>query len=194
MSDKPAILNDDLFQKFAMKVITAGHEVVPERNCFRHKSYRKDFAPGTIVKVEGVPFITPFGAVLKTDDIFPERADLCLDGDANLVSQKTFETRYLDYLSWFDRPEGSEVELEPIPDVTDFISKTYDIFSESGTFITIGYDAKKPAEAAPTHQYDPREDRMVEIEGTQKQIVDILAQLAAQSEPRRGPGRPPKEA
>lgn len=193
MSDKPASLNDEEFQKFAMKIITAGHEVVTERACFRHKGYRKDFPKGTLIKIEGVPYITEFGAILRTDDVFPERADLCLDIDGNVVSQQEFERRYLDYLGWFGRPEGSEVELEPIPSVTDFLSKTYDVFGESGSMVTIGYDAKKPAETVPTHQYDPRNDKMVEIEANQKMMVEILAKLAEQSE-RRGPGRPPKEA
>lgn len=193
MSDKPASLNDELFQKFAMKVITAGHEVIPERSTFRHKGYRKDFAKGTIVKIEGCPYITEFGAVLKTDDIFPERADLCLDVDGNLVSQQEFQRRYIEHLSWFDRPEGSEVELEPIPNVTEYVSKTYDVFNESGSMVTIGYDARKPAETVPTHQYDPRKDELVEIQETQKMMADILAKLAEQPE-RRGPGRPPKEA
>lgn len=193
MSDKPALLNDELFQKFAMKVLTAGHEVIPERNCYRHKGYRKEFDRDAIVKIDGVPFITEFGAVLKVKDIFPERADLCLDIDANLVSQQEFERRYIEYLAWFDRPEGSEVELEPIPCVTDFIAKTYDVYSESGSMVTIGYDARKPAETVPTHQYDPRNDKMVEIEATQQKVVEILARLTEQAE-RRGPGRPPKEA
>lgn len=193
MSDKPALLNDELFQKFAMKVLTAGHEVIPERNCYRHKGFRKDIDRNTIVKIDGVPFMTEFGAVLRVKDIFPERADLCLDIDGNLVSQQEFERRYLEYLAWFDRPEGSEVELEPIPSVTMYISMTYDVFSESGSMVPIGYDARKPAETVPTQQYDPRTDKMVEIEATQKMMAEILAKMADQSE-RRGPGRPPKEA
>jgi hypothetical protein len=171
----------------------AGHEVIFDRGTFRHKAYRKDFPKGTIVKRDGVPFITSAGKVLKTDDIFPERADLALDSDANIIPQHQFDRNYKQFLGWYTWIESTDINVEPIPSVEDYVSQTYDTFSESKGFVTIGYDAKKLPEQVRTHQYDPNTDKLVEIAATQAVMTDALKHLLEENlKPKRGPGRPPK--
>jgi hypothetical protein len=178
VSEEPILDMDQDYQKFVMKVMAGGHELVPERRLYRHKSYRKDFPKGTPIKVDGVQYITHFGVALTTDMVLPERADLCLDSDGNLVSQQTFTARFREWLRWFEMPEGSDIESEFIPDVHEYVASVPDTFGESRGFIEVGYDATKPAETVPTHKYDPRTDEMVEIKETQKMIAETLAQLA----------------
>ena len=182
------VINGDKSQPDSLRWQVAGHEVIYDRNTFRHKAYRKDFAPGTLVKVDGVPVITAGGKVLCTDDIFPERGDLCLDMDANIVPQHEFERRYKAFLEWFTWIESTDLLVEPVPDVAQYVSMTYDTFSESRGFVPIGFDARKKAEGDATHRYDPIEDKMVEIAETQKVMAEVLKAMTE----KRGPGRPPK--
>jgi hypothetical protein len=172
----------------------AGHEVLYDRSTFRHKAYRKDFERGTYVKYEGVPFITSVGKALKTEDLFPERADLCLDSDANVVSQMEFEKRYRQFLEWFTWVESTDVSVEPVPDVLDYLSQTSDSFSESRGLVTIGYDARKPAEDLPTHKYDPNSDKLVEIVESQAVMTEALKLLLEKNLNKPGPGRPKKSS
>ncbi len=175
----------------AIRWQTAGHEYIPERNLYRHRAYRKEFAPGIAVKLDGVPLIVE-GCLVKTEELLPERADLALDMDGNILPQHEFERRYIDWLQWFTWHEATDLTAEPIPNVLDFVLKAKDVFSESNGLIPIHYDARKPAEIA-THRYDPMSDKMIEIAETQATIAKGLEFLLEQNLNKRGPGRPPKE-
>lgn len=176
----------------AIRWQTAGHEVMHERNTFRHRAYRKDFAPDAVVKVDGIPLILN-GSVVKVSELFPERADLALDMDGNLLQQHEFSRRYVDWLQWFTWHEATDITAEPVPDVLDFINRTRDIFNESGGMIPIHFDARKPAEDVPTHRYDPNSDKLIEIAETQATLAEGVKFLLEQNLNKRGPGRPPKE-
>lgn len=186
------VINQDRSQPDTLRWQVAGHEVIYDRNTFRHKAYRKDFPKGTVVKIEGVPFITAGGKILKTEDIFPERGDLCLDMDANIIPQHEFARRYREFLEWYSWIESTDLLVEPVPGVADYISMTYDSFSESRGFIPIGFDARKPAEAVATHRYDPNTDKLVEIAETQATMTDALKFLLEKNLNKPGPGRPRK--
>ena len=184
---------DEEYQKLMLKWLAGGHEILADRRLYRHRSYKKDFPKGTVIKVDGVPLITPFGNTVTTDQILPERGDLCLDDEANVLDERTFAVRYKAWLKWFTMVENTDIDCEPIPDPAEWVTQTFDEFGESGGFVTIGYDARKKTEYIPTHQYDPRTDEMVEIKETQRMMAQILARLADEPE-KRGPGRPPKAA
>lgn len=182
------VINGDKSQPDSLRWQVAGHEVIYDRNTFRHKAYRKDFPAGTLVKIQGVPFITVAGKVLCTDDIFPERGDLALDSDANIIPQHEFARRYREFLEWFSWIESTDLLVEPVPGVEEYISMTYDSFSESRGYVPIGFDARKKPEQIATHKYDPSSDKLVEIAHTQEVMADVLKMLVE----KRGPGRPPK--
>lgn len=185
---------DEELQKLMLRVLASGHEFIPERRLYRHKSFKKSFPKGTLIKVDGVPLITPFGNTVTTDEVFPERADLCLDSDGNVLPPHTFAERYKQWLSFFKMVENTDINAEPIPDPTEWVVQQFDEYSESGGLVTIGYDAKKPAEVEATHLYDPRNDKLVEIDANMKVMSELLTKLATKELERRGPGRPPKEA
>jgi len=182
----------DKSQPDSLRWQVAGHEVIYDRNTFRHKAYRKDFPKGTVVKIEGVPFITSGGKALKTDDIFPERGDLCLDMDANILPQHEFEKRYREFLEWYTWIESTDLLVEPIPSVGDYVSMTYDSFSESRGFVPVGFDARKPAEEISTRRYDPISDKLVDMAETQATMGDALKFLLEKNLNKPGPGRPRK--
>lgn len=176
----------------AIRWQTAGHEFIAERHVYRHRAYRKSFSPDAVVKADGVPLIFG-GSVIKVSSLLPERADLALDMDGNLLSQNEFERRYQDWLQWFSWHEATDLSAEPVPDVLDFVTKTPDVFNESRGLIPINYDARKPAEELPTHRYDPTADKMIEIAESMPAIAKGLEFLLEQNLQKRGPGRPPKE-
>ena len=187
----------DDWQRLVMKWTAAGHEVIHERGTFRHKAYRKNLDPNTPVKIDGVQFITSHGHALTYGDILPERADLALDIDCNVLPQHEFENRYLEYLNWFDFGEGSDPKAEYIPHVTKYISQTPDVFSESPGMVEIGFDARKPApDVERTHLYNPVTDEMVEVQKKQGEALETTLAAVKQlleSPPKRGPGRPRKD-
>lgn len=160
-----------------MAWMTSGHEVIFERTTFRHKTHRKDFPADKTILRDGIPFVTVDGHVLKYGDIFPERGDLCLDLEGNLVSQDEFVRRYREFLSWFPFPESTDIDCEPVPAVEDYISETRDSFSESGGFVKIGYNAKKPAEVVQTQWYDSIKDEFVEMVKTQATTSEAIQYL-----------------
>lgn len=204
MSEVSEFDTSDEWGKLVMKWNAAGHTVVHDRGTFRHKAYMKNLDPEMQIKVDGADYITNHGHALKVGDVLPERADLCLDMDGNLLPQHEFEKRYFEYLNWFDYIEGSDPKAEHIPNVHRYISQVPDQFSESPGMVEAGWDARKPAEKEATHQYDPNTDKMVEImhasnekaDLTMEAVKRLLEQNApvADEEPRkRGPGRPRKE-
>lgn len=184
---------DEELQKFMLRVLASGHEFIPERRLYRHKSFKKDFPKGTLVKVKGVPLLTAFGNTVSTDQIFPERGDLALDDEGNLLPNHLFTERYRQWLGFFKMPENTDINAEFVPDAAEWVTQTYDEFGESGGLVTIGYDARKPAETIPTHKYDPINDKMVEIDQNMRLMTEVLTQLARNTE-RRPVGRPPKDA
>lgn len=175
-----------------MKWQTAGHEVMYDRSTYRHKAFRKHFASDAIIKVDGVPLLL-HGKTVKVADTFPERADLALDEDGNLVTQHEFSRRYKDWLTWFSWNEATDLSAEPIPGVLEYVTATYDRFSESRGLVEINFDARKPAEEVATHKYDPNSDKLIEMAETQATIAKGLEYLLEQNLNKRGPGRPPKD-
>lgn len=177
-------------EKQFMRWQAAGHTVIFERGTFRHKVHKKDFPPDKVIMRNGIPFVTSVGHTLTIGDVFPERADLCLDLDGNVVSQDEFTRRYKEFLRWFPWNESVELDAEPIPGVETWLSETYDTFSDSGGFVEIGYDANKKPETVRTHLYDPIKDELVEIiksqATTQEAIQFLLEQLKGQKDQKKG--------
>lgn len=184
---------DEFERELFLRWQVAGHEVIPERVTFRHKTYKKDFPKGTKVCVEGVP-IYNYDKPVLVEDILPERADLCLDADANVVSQEEFERRYKAWLSWFPFVEGSDPTCEPIQGVLKYLKDVPDSFSESPGMIEVNFNARIPA-PEKTHTYNPVTDELIPIQKNQEQMTAVLADMTeVLSKLKRGPGRPPKEA
>jgi hypothetical protein len=194
---------DQAWQSLSLKWQAAGHTVIHERATFRHKAYKKELDPDTIIMRDGAPFITNHGHTLTFKDLMPERADLCLDMDGNMLPQHEFEKRYMEFMNWFDFIEGSDPGAEHIPNAERWICQTPDTFSESPGMVEIGFDARKPAKEEATHQYDPVNDKMIEIMKANSEKADLTMEavrhLLEDKEPntaevpkRRGPGRPRK--
>lgn len=167
---------DKDYQKLVMRWTAAGHDIMHDRRVFRHRVYKKDFPADTIIKVEGVPLVCEGGTV-KIGDVFPERADLALDMNANVVSQDIFTKRFREYLGWFQFTEQTDIDAEFVPDVIDYLTQTWDTFSDSNGFVRINYDGNKPAEAELTHHYDPRNDTFVEIVKNQEMTAQVLQEM-----------------
>lgn len=206
---------DAEWQKLVITWQAAGHEVIHERGTFRHKTYRKDFPPETVIrKRDGMPYLTNHKDengelhTLLTGEVLPERADMCLDEKGRMIDQHEFEKRYInDFLSWFKWVEQSEIEAEPIPNAERWICMIPDPFSESPGMVEVGFDAHRPADMERTHKYDPQRDELVEIMKvdreaqtiTLKAVQQLLETQAAKDDARkvepqkRGPGRPRKE-
>jgi hypothetical protein len=197
MSEGAGFDTSDSWQKLVMKWNAAGHEVIHDRSTLRLVQYRKEFDPSTPVMRDGKQFVTSSGHRLVVGDLFPERADLCLDANANMISQRMFEDRYITYLKWFDYVEGSDPEDEPIPNIKNYIAQTNDRFSDSRGMVEIGFDADKPAEKEMTHMYDPGRDELVEVTKKQGEALETTLEAVKkllEMPPKRGPGRPPREA
>lgn len=182
-------------QKLILRWTAAGHEVIHDRMVFRHKAMKKDLPPDTLVKYnDGTPIIS-CGKPVHVGDMLPERVDIALDSDGKLVGQQDFERRYREYARWFQYIEGTDVDVEPVPDPVDFVLATPDTFSESNGFVQINFDARVPAPER-THMYDPLKDELVEIKEVQatslEAIKAMLEQMTSTPE-RRGPGRPRKD-
>lgn len=173
-------------QELFVKWTAAGHEVISERGLFRHKSFKKAFPRDAVVKVDGAPLMN-YGKPVKIADLLPERADLALDADGNVVSQEEFGRRYLQWLGWFSFVEGSDITAEPVPGVLDYLIRVPDRFSESPGFVDVNYDARVPA-PEKTHEYDAATDRLIPIVEKQGKALEFLLEKAT-----RGPGRPRKD-
>ena len=205
--------SSDDWQKLVLKWSAAGHEVLHERSTFRHKAYKKDFDPKTVIQRrvgnDLVPYMTSTGHTLTVGDVLPERADLCLDIDGHMLPQHEFEKRYFEFLNWFNYVEGSDPKAEHIPNAEQWICMIPDPFSESTGMVEAGWDARKkaPDEEERTHRYDPRTDEMVEIVKQQCEATSLTMEAVrqlleasqnkepAKDEPKkRGPGRPRKDA
>lgn len=180
-------------QKLFLRWTAAGHEVIHDRMVFRHKMMRKDIDQHAVVKFkDGSPVIS-HGKPVLVRDVLPERQDIALDMDGKLFGEDEFARRYKEYIRWFQYVEGTDIDVEFIPDPLDYVLATPDKFSESGGFVQINFDAKRPAPAEATHKYDPIADEMVEIKQIQATTVKALEELLRQATERRGPGRPRKE-
>ena len=170
---------DSAWQALALKWQAADHTVIHSRGTFRHKAYKKDLDPELVIKRDGVPFMTSNGHTLTFKDLLPERADLCLDMDGNVLPQHEFEKRYREFMNWFNFVEGSDPGAEHIPNAEQWICQTPDTFSESPGMVEIGFDARKPAEEERTHKYDPASDKMIEVMQATNEKTDLaIAALA----------------
>lgn len=188
----------DDFMQMALRLQAAGHEVIPERFTYRHRTFRKDFPAGTVVKVrhghEVVPLITSFGTTVTTDQVLPERADLALDEQGCVLDKNAFEERYLMMLD--SLMQMGDPKSEHIPDPEQWVVMVPDTFSESPGMVEIGYDANKPAEQEVTHVYDPVKDEVIERLDKQSEGIEVALEgvkKLLEQPPRRGPGRPRKE-
>lgn len=202
----------------------AGHTIVYERGTYRHKAYIKEFPPETVIQRDmdgkSIPYLTSTGHTLTYGDVLPERADLCLDQEAKMVPKHVFEKRYEEFIKWFNYIQGAELDSVYVPDHDKWISQIPDPFSESPGSVEAGWDARKPAppESERTERYDPRLDKMIEIQQEDRKRSDLTTEAlvkfleeskstpqteiavvtpvaATEPEPpkRRGPGRPRKE-
>jgi hypothetical protein len=191
--------SSDDYQKLTLRWMAAGHEVVHDRGTFRHKAYRKEFAPDTPVMMDGAQMIMSNGHALVAGDILPERADLALDMDGNVLPQHEFAKRYLEFLQWFTMVEGSDTGSEYIPAGCQYITQMPDPFSESPGMVEIGFDARKPAEEERTHRWDEANDKMVEVMQTQNEGIETALSAVKEllekgaTAPKNKGGRPRKE-
>ncbi len=191
------------WSKLVLKWNSAGHTVLHDRGTFRHKAYKKDLDPEMIIKRDGAPYITSTGHTLRVKDVLPERADLSLDMDGNVLPQHEFEKRYIEFLNWFEFIEGSDPKAEHIPNAERYISQVPDKFSESAGMVEAGWDARRPAEEVRTHQYDPNTDKMVEIMQANSEKADLTMEAVRKlleadakqdkAPQKKGPGRPRKD-
>jgi hypothetical protein len=189
--------SSDEYQKLILKWTAAGHEVIHERGTFRHKDYKKELPPETVVKLDGAPLLSSHGKTVEAGELLPERTDLALDMDGNILPEHEFVKRYKNYLNWFNYVEGSDPGAEPIPDRIEYVMQVPDKFSESGGFVEAGWDARKPPEEEATHKYDPVKDEMVEMVRGQGEALgtamEAVQKLLEERPAKRGPGRPRKE-
>lgn len=190
--------SNDEQQKRWFRWVSAGHTIVHERDTFRHRVYKKDLDPTIPVRMDGVQMIMSNGHALVVGDVLPERADLALDSDGNLLPQHEFEKRYKEFLNWFTFVEGSDPSCEYIPSSRDWISQTPDTFSESPGMVEIGFDATRLPTKERTHLYDSSNDKLVEIvkaQGdAQSTVLDAVKQLLEVQAAKKSPGRPRKES
>ncbi len=208
MSEVLGFDSNKAFDEQVMQWTVAGHEVIVERGTFRMKKYLKNLSANTPVMVcetgaEPHQLLGVGDHRIVVGDLLPERADLCLDEEGTLISQSDFIDRYVEYINWHKMVEGSDPGSEHIPNVKTYVAQIPDTFSESPGYVTVGYDARKPAPSDPTHQYDSTKDEMVEIksnvnltlEGIQALLEERKTRLEAEAQGvavRRGPGRPRK--
>ena len=164
----------DEYGKMVMRWTVAGHEVVHERATFRHKAYKKDLPPETTIKINGAPLLSSQGKSITVGDVLPERADLALDMDGNVLPSHEFEKRYREFLNWFTYVEGSDPGAEPIPDAAVYVCQVPDSFSESPGMVEACWDARVPAAEERTHQYDPDKDKMVEMVQKQGDALETV--------------------
>lgn len=189
----------DMFNRWQI----AGHTVIVERGTFRHAQFKRDHDPEAVLKVDGVPYLNSQGKTVKVGQLLPERADLALDMDGNVLPKHEFEKRYRDFLRYVPMIEGSDPGAEHIPDPVRWVTQVIDTYSESVGPVEAGWDANVPALEEATHTYDPKNDKLIEIVETnaksQAEInAAVLEGLKGLSEkqappPKRGPGRPRKE-
>lgn len=201
MADRMEQTPREEFAEQSLRLQAAGHTVIHDRYTFRHRAFKHDFHPETIIKVRdesgvSVPLLNSWGQTVTVGDVYPERADLCLDENGCVVDQSTFEDRYLAWLE-VTLPDFCDPRNEAIPDPAQWVLKIRDPFSESPGPVEVGFDARKPAEQEATHMYNPQTDEMIErIASNQEQQSEALvAALAGLKElmEKRGPGRPKKE-
>src|SRR6056297_1418165 len=158
------------------------YEFIPEREICRLVKYKKTFSEDVLVKRDGVPLILrTSGKPLRACDVLPERADLALDMDGNLLSQGDFKARYYEWLGSFTFPEGTEIGLEPCPEVSDYVSREPDRYSESNGYIEIYFDPKLNQEWTPSEKYDTegrtQEEREAEASASvNNRLVEALMQ------------------
>lgn len=118
-------------------------EIVPERGVCRLLSHRKTFDKETLVTKDGAPLIMKAtGKALHACDVLPERADLALSESGRLLSQAEFESNYMLWLSQFIYPEGTEIQLEPVPNVIRYVSEMPDPNSDSRGMVEMYFDPR----------------------------------------------------
>ena len=179
----PATMQN-IHQDQVAKWLRYGHEPVYERGTVRLREFKKTLPADREVTVfdkkneRWVPLMLSCGRPLKCGEVLPERADLALDDEGRLLSQGEFEQRYMQYLSTFSYTEGSEIGLEPIPFVVNYVKETPDRFSESRGMIEIGFDPKLDQEFKPKQRWGPNGETEEEwLKESQKNSSDIASAL-----------------
>ncbi|TDI71845.1 MAG: hypothetical protein E2O85_01530 [Bacteroidetes bacterium] len=166
--------------------INPAYEIVPERGVVRLVKYKKEFSDDVMVLRDGVPFILKnSGRPLKANEVMRERADLALDKDGNLLPQGEFQMRYMEWLGAFVYPEGTELALEPVPEVSAYVSECQDTFSESTGWIEIGFDPKLNEEWEPSKKFDTEGRDRDEVERDAKSDMNtkIMEALVSKLSP-----------
>ena len=196
----------DSFDRDTLRLQSAGHEIIRERNTYRHRDLKQGFDAGTVVRVKNedgdfVPLLGHDGSEVKTEQILPERGDVALDEFARVLPRHEFEDRYK---AWFEvgLPEEARDHTDlnsiPIPDPARWVKQIVDPFSESRGPVEIGYDARKPAEQEVQKFENVSADddeRMERIEDTLTQALEGMTSAVERlTPPKRGPGRPPKDS
>lgn len=203
MADRMEMTPQQEFQELALRLQAAGHTIIHERSTFRHRAFKQDFHPETIIRVRkdgsdtAEPLLTSLGNTVKVSQVYPERADLCLDADGVILNEAEFAKRYKAWLE-VTLPDFCTPDAEPIPDPAAWIIKIRDPFSESPGPVEVDYDARKPAEKEATHMYNPQTDELIEriASGQESQSAALLVALEELKElrERSRPGRPKKSA
>lgn len=201
---------------------------ITERGTPRLPHYKKDFRGSDLeVKIrdertgEKVPFLLRSGRPLKASECLPDHADLCLDEEACLVSQDTFERRYAEYLQSYVMPSDADPHFEPVPNVQRFLNQKPDIHTASAGMVEIDFEPGDPSEfkplnyvdaegnSIPVEEYearesarDAREERLeailvhlAEAQIGKDQIVGVSGEnveVPVEQPKKRGPGRPRK--
>ena len=201
MADISEMTPNEEFAERAVRLQSAGHDIVWERSTFRHRDFKKDLDPETPITVreggERVPLLTNYGAAVTASMILPEKLDLAVDADGVLFSQEEFEKRYRAFIM-VTLPDFCDLQNEPVPNASVWLLKIEDPFGESRGSVSIGFDANKPAENEVTHLYNPENDQLLERMATnQAEQGEALATAmkgveALLEKATRGPGRPPK--
>lgn len=159
-------------------MLSPDHEIVPERGLCRLLKYKKDFGPDVTVKVDGAPLIlASAGRPLMAHEVLPERGDLALDEDGNVLPQAAFTSRFQEWLGSFIFPEDTTLAAEPVPNVIAYVTATPDEFSESPGYVEIGYDPKLDQEVKRSESYDTEGRHMSDPDfGKGEEKLDSVSQ------------------
>lgn len=165
-----------------------GAEPVIERGTVRLRQFKKSLPADMPVMVrdadsgERVPFLLRSGQPLLCGDILPERADLALNEDGTLLHQHEFEPRYAQYLDAFRYAEGSEIILEPVPNVARYVNAKHDTWSESGGYVEIDYDPKLDQEFKPKQFFGPDGQMEEEYLAEKEERTDLKSAVQSLAE------------
>lgn len=153
---------------------------VTDRGTPRLAQFRKTFSPETDVTVRDPetgtygPFLLRGGRVLRAAECLPERADLALNEQGQLLDQATFEQRYREYLDTFVMPADSNPHFEPVPKVDDYINAKPDTWTASRAYVEIDFDPTSGGEFVPQFYVD-HQGNSVSVEEYEREKAEKAA-------------------